>query len=100
MQYLLTTALSSAQYEVNTRVQTFVNQASQSVDALQKARWPTVAADDVHRLVAADQQFISDLDLVPNGLLYSTSFTDKLTADVGTINRYESAARTKLGLSS
>ena len=101
MQYLLTTALSSAQYEVNTRVQTFVNQASQSVDALQKARWPTRRGrrcsptrrrgSAVHQRPRSGAQY---------GLLYSTSFTEKLTADVGTINRYETAARSKLGLSS
>ena len=51
---------------------------------------------DVDRLVAASQQFINDVDLVQYGLQYSTSFTDKLTADVQNIQKYEAAVKREL----
>ena len=48
--------------------------------------------------MAASQQFISDVDLVQYGLQYSTSFTEKLSADVQSIQKYEALVTADLGL--
>ena len=44
------------------------------------------------------EQFISDLDLIQYGQLYSSSFTEKLATDVAAIRTAENAARRNLGL--
>jgi hypothetical protein len=98
MDYLQTSAASSQQFEVNQQVTAFEGVAQPSVDALKREHWPASAAADVDRLVTASQQFITDIDLVKYGLLYSTSFAQKLNTDVQNIQRYENVVRRDLGL--
>jgi hypothetical protein len=68
------------------------------INALKAARWPTSAASDVDKLVQANQQLIADVELVQYGLLYSSSFTEKLTTDVQGIQKYQGLVRRDLGL--
>jgi hypothetical protein len=98
--YLETTAQSAPQFVVNQRAAAFVNQANQATDALKRASWPPSVLPDIDRLVAMQQQFTSDLDLIQYGLLYSPSFTQKLESDVATIRDAESAVRRDLGVQS
>jgi hypothetical protein len=99
VQYLQTSAVSDQQYDVSQRAAEFVAVAQPSVDGLRRAQWPASASADVDKLVDASQQFISDVDQIQYGLLYSASFADKLTTDVATIQQYEGLARKDLGLS-
>jgi hypothetical protein len=96
--YLQTTAQSAPQYEVNQRAAAFVKQANQASDALKRATWPASVSGDIDNLIAVQQQFASDLDLIQYGLLYSPSFTQKLANDVAKIRNTENAVRHDLGL--
>jgi len=98
VQYLQTSAITSPQYDVNQQVAAFVALAQPSVDALQRAHWPAAASGTIGLLVDANQQFVNDLEQIQYGLLYSSSFTDKLTTDVQSIQKYEGLARKDLGL--
>jgi len=96
--YLQGDAQSSPQYLVNQRVAAFVSTANRAVDALKRSTWPAKASADIDKLVTMHEQFISDLDLIQYGQLYSTSFTEKLATDVAAIRTAENAARRDLGL--
>jgi hypothetical protein len=95
--YLTNDASSSSQVDVNAHVDEFVKGAQSSVDQLKALRWPAAVAADVDQLVRANEQLISDVDLVKFGLQYSTSFTDKVKADVTNIETYEGRVNTALG---
>jgi hypothetical protein len=97
--YIETTAQSAPAYQVNQQVASFVKQANKATDALQKASWPASVSSDVDQVVALQQQFVSDLDLIQYGLLYSPSFTQKLENDVAKIRAAENAVSSKLATS-
>ena len=95
--YLETTAQSLPQNVVNQSVTTFVKQSNQATDDLQRVSWPSSVSGDINDLVAMQQQFTSDLDLIQYGQLYSPSFTQKLETDVAAIRAAESAVGEALG---
>jgi hypothetical protein len=96
--FLENSAISSQQFEVNQRVAAFVGLAQPSIDALKRAHWPAEISADMDQLVKANQQFITDVDLVQYGLLYSTSFAQKITTDVQNIQKYEALVKKALDL--
>jgi hypothetical protein len=98
LDYLDTTAQSDPQYIVNQKVAAFVATANGASNALKDATWPPKASADIDKLVTMHQQFVTDLDLIQYGLLYSPSFTQKLANDAAAIRAAENTARRDLGL--
>ena len=96
--YLETTAQSAPAYLVNQQAAAFVKNANQATDALQHATWPASVSADIDQVIAMQQQFTSDLDLIQYGLLYSPSFTQKLESDVANIRDAENAVAARLGV--
>jgi hypothetical protein len=97
--YLETTGQSAPQNVVNQKADAFVKQTNDAVDALKRVNWPASVATDIDQLVAMQQQFTSDLELIQYGQLYSPSFTQQLETDVASIRAAEGAVSESFGAS-
>ena len=98
MQYLASTNAATLQSELDSHVVAFEEIVGAMDKALAKARWPAKTGLDVQKLIAANEDFLLQIDLVRFGLRDSGFFTQKLPADAQVVRRAGNLVRRDLGL--
>lgn len=98
MQYLASTNAATLQSELDSRVVAFEEIVGAMDKALAKARWPAKTGLDVQKLIAANEDFLLQIDLVRFGLRDPGFFTQKLPADAQVVRRAGNLVRRDLGL--
>jgi hypothetical protein len=98
MQWLVSTAPATPQFDVNQHVGDFVRSGRESASALTKLKWPEPVADDVAKLEQAYGTFLDDVDRLRFGLLYSPSFLDRLRSEAQAVKDAATVVHGKLGL--
>ena len=98
MQWLVSTAPATPEFDVNQHVNDFVRSGRDSQSELMKLHWPQPVADDVAKLAQAYGTFLDDANRLQYGLLYSPSFSDQLRSESQAVKDAATLVRHELGL--